>query len=128
MALRTARAVIALALLTTVAHAADEARWRELDIIPMPKQIALTGRDLPLAGAVVVLGPRPSAQDAIGAQWLSDECVAHGGVAIPVVTADRTDAAPLRIIVGTRASNPAIAAVAEAGQIDVGPGNPGERG
>lgn len=128
MARRTLLAVVVLTLLGSLAHAADEALWRELDIIPMPKEIALTGRDLPLAGAVVVLGPQPSAQDTIGAQWLSDECVAHGGAPLPVVTADQAADAPLRIIVGTRASNPLIAAAAEAGQIDVGPGNPGERG
>jgi|LSQX01.1.fsa_nt_gb hypothetical protein len=107
-------------------HAADVALWHELDIVPMPKEISLTGRDLPLEGAVIVLGAEPSRQDEIGAKWLSDECVALGGAAIPAVTA--ADNAPLRIIVGTRESNPLIAAAAEAGAIDVGPGNPGERG
>jgi len=59
-----ARYVVLLACITSgclAAHAADEALWRELDIVPMPREIELTGRDLPLSGAVVVLGEQPSA-------------------------------------------------------------------
>lgn len=117
------------AILTVcAAQAADVALWHELDIVPMPKEIQMTDRVLSLEGAVVVLGERPSRQDEIGAQWLSDECVAHGGEALSAVTAGTEGAARLRIVVGTVESNPIIGAAARAGQIDVGPDNPGERG
>ncbi|MEA3401426.1 MAG: LamG-like jellyroll fold domain-containing protein [Armatimonadota bacterium] len=113
---------------TSLAHGADVRLWRELDIVPMPKQMELTGRELSLAGAAVVLGEGSSRQERIGAQWLSDECVAHGGEPIPAVMPGQGADAPLRIIVGTRRSNPLIAGAAEAGEVNVGLGNPGERG
>ncbi len=124
-------AVICVMLACAPAQAADAALWDELDIVPMPREIELTGRDLRLDGAVVVLGDRPSRQDEIGARWLSDECVAHGGAPLATVTPRQADEAPgaaPRIILGTTDSNPLIAAAAAAGEIDVGPGNPGERG
>ena len=124
MRLRHVLTLLGVLMACCGAHAADVGLWDELDIIPMPKQIELTDRALSLEGAVVILGDAPSRQDEIGAQWLSDECVAHGGEALPAVTPDEGGDAPLRIIVGTPDSNSLIAAAG----LDVGPGNPGERG
>ncbi|HUS80399.1 MAG TPA: hypothetical protein VM283_03965 [Armatimonadota bacterium] len=102
--------------------------WSQLDIVPMPKEIELTGRELPMADAVLMLGTEPSRQDQIGAQWIADEVARLGGEAPQVLKVGETTAAPVRIIIGTRQSNPAIEAAAHDGLLDVGPGNPGERG
>ncbi|MBD3292967.1 MAG: hypothetical protein GF393_08595, partial [Armatimonadia bacterium] len=93
---------ITLAILTCCAtYAADLALWDELDIVPMPKEIELSDRVLSLESAIVVLGGRPTRQDEIGAKWLSDECVAHGGPDLPVVTTNAEEDELLRIVVGT---------------------------
>jgi len=108
--------------------APDLALWQELDMVPMPKEIELSGRELPVAGAVIVLGDAPSRQDQIGAQWINDRVVALGGEALAVLQAGQASQASLRIIVGTGESNPLIAAAVQAGQLQVGPGEPGEKG
>ncbi|MCD6359881.1 MAG: hypothetical protein J7M38_03385, partial [Armatimonadetes bacterium] len=100
--------------------------WRDVDIVPMPREIELTGRSVPVAGAVIVLGRDASRQDEIGAQWISDEAVAHGGTTLSVTRAGEQSDAPLRIVIGTRESNPLIAAAAD--ELRVGPGEPGRRG
>ena len=49
--------IVAASMCGAVCAAAPDASvWQELDIVPMPKEIELTGRDVPVAGAVIVLG------------------------------------------------------------------------
>jgi hypothetical protein len=74
---------------------ADRAAWAEVDLVPMPKKIRLSGRRLPLAGAMVILGKNPSPQDRIGAQWINPQVVAKGGVALRVLAEDAVPAMPL---------------------------------
>lgn len=108
--------------------APDAALWETLDIVPMPREIEVTARELPMAGAVLVLGSEPTRQDAIGAQWICDQVVKLGGEAPETVQAGQASDAALRIIIGTRESNPMIEAAAQAGEIKVGPNQPGEKG
>jgi len=107
---------------------ADRAAWEQVDIVPMPKRIRLTGRRLPLAKAAIVLGATPSEQDRIGARWINDHIVAKGGKALPVIAGSAPGDATLRIVVGTRRTNKAIDAAARAGLFRLGPGVPGKRG
>jgi len=106
----------------------DAALWETLDIVPMPREIELTGRELPMAGAVLVLGSEPTRQDEIGAQWIRDQVVKLGGEAPEMTQAGQASEAALRIIIGTRDSNPMIEAAAQAGEVKVGPNQPGEKG
>jgi len=105
----------------------DRSVWEQVDIIPMPKRIRLTGRRLPLSEAVIVLGAKPSEQDRIGAKWINDHVVETGGKALPVLTSGAGDA-PVRIIVGTRRTCPAIEEAAAAKLFRLGPGVPGKHG
>lgn len=104
----------------------DLALWHELDLVPMPREVELTGREVNFVGADIVLGREPSAQDEIGAQWIADELVRLGGQRPTVVRTGELTPAALHLVVGTRASNPLIAAAAD--RLQVGPGQPGERG
>ncbi len=106
--------------------APDASVWQELDIVPMPKEIELTGREVPVSGCVIVLGEDASRQDEIGAEWISGEIVRLGGTVPQVVRVGAETGEALRIVVGTRESNSLIAAAAD--ELNVGPGNPGERG
>ncbi len=119
--------IVAASLCGAVCVAApDPSVWQELDIVPMPKEIELTGREIPVSGCVIVLGENASRQDEIGAEWIADEIVAHGGAAPQVVRVGDETGAGLRIVVGTVESNPLIAAAAD--ELNVAAGNPGERG
>jgi len=121
--------VCIVALWASVAHATpDLALWETLDIVPMPKEIELTGRELPSADAVLVLGASASRQDEIGAQWINDRIAQLGGQPLSVVSAAEATDAPLRIVIGTRESNSVIEAAAAAATIELGPGEPGEKG
>ena len=119
-------AVLLSALCPLAVAATDPALWHELDIVPMPKHIELTGRELLLDGAVLVLGQSASKQDQIGAQWINDQIAELNGKPLSIITAGETAESPLRLIIGTRESNALIAAAA--GEINVGPNQPGERG
>ena len=108
---------------------ADRAAWEQVDIVPMPKRIRLTGRRLPMANAVIVLGTTPSEQDRIGAKWINDHVVAKGGKPLAVVSGDKLPAnASLRLFVGTRDTCKAIDAAARAGLVRLGPTVPGKHG
>ncbi len=126
--------VAALALAPAASFASeppppDRRTWEQVDIVPMPKRIRLTGRRLRLAGAVIVLGAKPSEQDRIGAKWINDHIVKRRGRALPVLSESnlRREAAA-RIFIGTRETCAAIDQAARAGRIRIGPGVPGKHG
>ena len=105
--------------------------WDQVDIVPMPKRIALTGRRAPLSagrGAALVVGERPCRQAEIGADWINRRMRALGKPALGVAPRTSAPAGALRIVIGTRDDNALIRHAAEARRIDVAPGNPGERG
>ena len=61
---RTGFSLAALLMCGWMALAAPDASvWQELDIVPMPKEIALTGREVPVSGCAIVLGEDASRQD-----------------------------------------------------------------
>ncbi|MEW6355170.1 MAG: glycoside hydrolase family 20 zincin-like fold domain-containing protein [Planctomycetota bacterium] len=107
----------------------DRSVWEQVDIIPMPKRIRLTGQRLPLANAVIVVGENPSEQDQIGAQWINEHIVAKGGKALTVTTEAKAEGnAPLRIVIGTRDTCKAVGEAAKAGVFKLGPDVPGKQG
>jgi len=129
------RIILTLALLTIPWRQApadppspDRSVWEQVDIIPMPKRIRLTGRRLPVANALIVLGNKPSEQDRIGAKWINDHITRQGGKALPVATEGNASNSPLRIIIGTRKTCKAIDEAAKTSTIRLGPGVPGKQG
>ncbi|MBM4050198.1 MAG: hypothetical protein FJ279_34310, partial [Planctomycetes bacterium] len=119
---RSCASFLLVAMFAVAADAAtDLALWKELDIVPMPREVRLTGRELALDGALIVLGGSPSPQDEIGAEWINKRVARLGGAPLKIV---KDGEARLRLIVGTRQSHPLIAAAG----LKVGPDQPGERG
>ncbi|MBM4084400.1 MAG: hypothetical protein FJ272_06385, partial [Planctomycetes bacterium] len=119
---RSCASFLLVAMFAVAADAAtDLALWKELDIVPMPREVRLTGRELALDGALIVLGGSPSPQDEIGAEWINKRVARLSGAPLKIVKAGE---ARLRLIVGTRQSHPLIAAAG----LKVGPDQPGERG
>lgn len=109
----------------------DLRAWDELDIVPMPKNIKLTDRDLELSpgGAALVIGPEASRQSRIGADWINRRLEETGGKEpLPVVSEGRIPGGVTAVIIGTVTDNPLIARAVRARAVDVGYGNPGERG
>ncbi len=107
----------------------DPRAWTELDIVPMPKAIRLTGRDLVLMpnAVTLVLGARPERQSEIGADWINRRLAETGGAApLPVARAAPTSG--VAVLIGTPADNPLVAAALKDGLVNVGPNNPGPRG
>ena len=108
---------------------ADAVAWEAVNIVPMPKRIRLGDRRVPLAGAVICVGAKASAQDHIGAEWINTRVRELGGKALAVAQGDPPagDAA-LRLFVGTRETSPVIDRAARAGGFRLGPGVPGKHG
>ena len=104
--------------------------WEDVDIIPMPKQIELRAADIPLAGASIVLGEKPSRQSEIGAEWINRRLVQLGSEPLAMVSGPLPvrQAPRLLVVVGTREDNPLIDRACSAGLVDVGPENPGPKG
>ena len=108
---------------------ADRAAWAAVDIVPMPKRIELSGRDVDLAGGVIVLGTGATEQDRIGADWINGRLTSRSAERLRVVTAEEIpQGAPVVIYVGTRASSEVVGRAARAGLFQLGPRDPGERG
>ena len=108
--------------LISASSATDSQTWQEVDIIPMPRHLQLTGRRVSLDGMAIVLGNRKSRQDEIGANWINDRLSASGAKRLNVV--DEGSTPERAIIIGTLDSNRLIGTAGE----DVSPTNPGERG
>ena len=107
----------------------DRTVWEEVDIVPMPKRIRLTGRHLLLQKGVIVIGKNHSEQDRIGANWINDHIIQKGGKALPVITDDRLpDDAALKIYVGTRNTNAVIDDAVRQKLFELGPDIPGAQG
>ena len=122
-------AVLAAPLAAAEPPPADASTWAKVDIVPMPKRVALGGRDVGLKGAVIVLGARASEQDGIGGDWINDHLERKGAARLRVVREDRIPlAAPVVIHVGTRESSVTIERAARQGRFRLGPRDPGERG
>lgn len=108
---------------------ADKAAWAVVDVIPMPKRIALSGRDVDLAGGAIVLGANATEQDRIGADWIDGHMESRGAEQLRFAAAAQIpQGAPVVVYVGTRASNEAMDRAAGAGLFRLGPEEPGERG
>ncbi len=105
--------------------------WNELDIVPMPKQIKLTGKTLPFDGktkVVLVCGENPSRQSVIGYEWINDRIRERGGTVLPVVNHTAIPGDAVSVIIGTKDDNPLISKAVADGILSIGDKNPGERG
>lgn len=105
--------------------------WEEIDVVPMPRQIALTGANPaldPLKFALIV-GENPLRQSELGAEWINKRLVKMGGEPLPILkTNQELGAGVTPIIIGSREDNPKINEAAENELINIGEGNPGPRG
>ena len=108
----------------------DRKVWEQVDIVPMPKRIRLTGRYVALAPgkAALVVGARKCRQAEIGADWINRRIKKLGGAALPVVAEGKAPARGLRIVIGVRKGAGLIEKAARDGVVNVGKGNPGPRG
>ncbi len=105
--------------------------WEQLDIIPMPKEIFLTGKTLALddpAKAVLVIGEKPLRQSVIGAEWINARIVEQGGRPLPVTQPTTMPAGVTAMVIGTVDDNPLIARAAAEKFLNIGAQNPGVRG
>ena len=104
--------------------------WEQLDVVPMPKRVRLTGRDVAIVPgkAVLVVGAQKARQAEIGAEWINRRLRKLGCGALPVVSEANVPSTALRIVIGTRSGNGLIEQAAEAEVLNVGPSNPGRRG
>ena len=109
----------------------DQRAWTELDIIPMPKNIRLTDKDLVLDPdqVALVIGADACQQSEIGADWINRRLAQVGGkTPLPVINGTEIPADKTAIIIGTSADNPLIAQAVAEKIVNVGEKNPGERG
>lgn len=105
--------------------------WDDIDIVPMPKEIRLTGKDLVLKPeqAVLIIGKNSFRQSQIGAEWINKRIIDLGGSPLAVLDENgETNAHATKIVIGTRQDNALIEASAKEGILNLGPGNPGVRG
>jgi len=105
--------------------------WKDLDIVPMPKEIKLTGTTPALSPDqfVLVLGDTPLRQAELGAEWINKRIASMGGTPLVIQKPGQPDNPNVRkIIIGSREDNPLIAKAAEGGTVNVGQDNPGVRG
>lgn len=101
--------------------------YQEVDVVPMPKQIKLSGKNLSLNTAfTIVLGRDKSCQSEIGAEWIQDEVHVHGGL-VPIIS-ETVSPFGWNLIVGTCEDNPLIKEAVSTKIVNVGKNNPGERG
>lgn len=91
--------------------------WDEIDIVPMPKDIQLSGRWIPLQNpqepVSIVLGAQPCRQARIGADWINQRMIALGGAALPLQPADPARTSAWSIIIGHAGDNALIRRAAE---------------
>ena len=109
------------------ANAAPATAWEELDIIPMPKHITLTGKRVSMKRVALVVGRSPCRQSLIGADWISRKLVSLAAAKAQVLYGQAGHDG-LKIVIGTRADNAFVERAAQQGAVNVGPGNPGQRG
>lgn len=105
--------------------------WEQVDVVPMPRQVALTGDKPTLdpAKVVLVLGDAPVRQSVLGAEWINKRIAIMGGGALRILKAsEEIPASMTPIIIGTREDNALIAKAVEEGLVNVGEKNPGVRG
>ena len=109
----------------------SNALWAELDIVPMPKRLRLTGKETVLdgtGGTALVVGTKPCRQTEIGVDWINRKLAERASSPLPVLKEGRTAPNGLSIVIGTRGDNELIDRAAATGLLDIGPGNPGKRG
>jgi len=104
--------------------------WEQVDVVPMPKRIALTDREIEIAAGqtVLVVGAQKTRQSEIGAEWINRRLCKLGGGALRVVSEANVPSTALRIVIGTRSGNGLVEQAARADVVNVGPDNPGRRG
>ncbi len=103
--------------------------WNDIDIVPMPKLITLSGKWIPLDDNIVLLaGSAPASQSAIGADWINRRISELGGKPLKIIKSDLAPHDKISIAIGTLSDNPVIAAAVKDGVVNVGDKNPGERG
>ncbi|HRJ72257.1 MAG TPA: hypothetical protein PLS03_08525, partial [Terrimicrobiaceae bacterium] len=105
--------------------------WEQVDVVPMPKEISLSGkvRALDPQRFALVLGAKPLDSSRTGADWINRRLVKMGGAPLPIVSvADELAAAVTPIYLGTKDDNARIAEAVSAGVLNVGEANPGVRG
>jgi len=105
--------------------------WSEIDIVPMPKEISLTGEKPALSPSrfALVLGDRPSRQSQRGAEWINKRLQKLGGAPLPILKNGETaDPQVRQIVIGSKDDNARVAGAVEKGLVKVGDKDPGVRG
>ncbi len=129
MILHKTTLVLALLLASLPFGRAEVSLQESLDIVPMPKEIRLTGKRLVLNEEVVLcVGVNASEQSRFGAEWINRRLSALKGKPLQISTDEGGVAGKVRIIIGTREDHPLIDQAAKAGKLNVGRGNPGASG
>ncbi len=111
-------------LYSIVGYAQSNETWKQVDIVPMPKKITLSGKNIDLDDYVLVLGKKPLRQAIIGADWINSRITELGGKPLKIVKGDSSG--KNKIIIGGKCDNAGIAVAGK--RLDIGPGNPGKRG
>ena len=78
--------------------------WQELDVVPMPKEIRRTDRDVSMLPdeVTLVLGARKCRQSEIGAEWINNRVRALGGRPLRILSENDHVDTPLAMVIGTR--------------------------
>ncbi len=100
--------------------------YRRLTIVPMPKQVKLLERGVSLNQPFTLIAG-DSRQSQIGSEWIKREFKLHQAKNIPKLNA-KPAKSEWNIYIGTITDNHFIKAASESGYVNIGPGNPGERG
>lgn len=122
---------VALLASSTLCASATAQIAHEIDIIPTPKLVEMTGETVPLTGEarpVLLLGDSACRQSRIGADWINGRIEHLRGPALAVMTDDTGRPKSWTLVVGTVEDSALIREAVGRGAIDVGNGNPGERG
>ncbi len=101
--------------------------YKKLNLVPMPKQLKLTGKKLFFDSPVrIVLGKNKSRQSEIGAQWIQKKIKRNGSMR-PVLSETPSPQA-WDIIIGDPEDNPYIKKAVKNKIVNTGKNNPGKRG
>ena len=109
----------------------SDKNWKQLDIIPMPKQIKLTDSWLQLNGSqkiTIILGKNKSKQAEIGADWINEKIASLNEKTLPIASNKTIQTKEISIIIGTRNGNKLIDNAVKKGLVNVAENNPGKRG
>ena len=116
------------AMVWLVAMAAQSVHGEQLRVVPVPKQARNLQRDVPMRGAVIVLGADATIQDRIGAEQINSRLTDLGTEPLPILHEREASPGATRLLLGTPQSNAALAAAVRREKIELTPASPGPQG